>query len=300
MNLKSIIYLFALAAIWGASFLFMRVAVPSLGPVLVTEFRVVLAAVFLLLVSLHLKKSLQAKENWKHFFILGLFNSTLPFLLFTYAALSLTASLLSILNATAPIWGVLIVSVWTKKALTKKTVLGLALGITGVYLLVGFDQVALQPEALPAVIATLLAAFSYGVASTYAQLSKKVEPFTNAHGSMWAASIMLVPFLPLFPANATPEPDVVYMVIVLGVLCTGIAYIIYFNLIADIGASSALTVTYLVPVFGILWGVIFLNEQVGLHTLLGTLVILAGTALVTNFNITSLLKKNKTEKLIIR
>jgi drug/metabolite transporter (DMT)-like permease len=293
MNLKSLIYLFSLAAIWGASFIFMRVAVSSLGPVLLSEFRVLLAAIFLFMVSLHLKKGLQLKEDWKHFFILGFFNSTLPFLLFTYAALNLTASLLSIINSTAPIWGVIILSVWTRKTLSKKTLLGLVLGITGVYLLVGFDHVALQPEALPAIIATLLAAFSYGVASTYAQFSKQIEPFSNAHGSMWAASIMLLPFLPFFPANATPAPDVIYMVIVLGVLCTGIAYIIYFNLIADIGAPSALTVTYLVPVFGILWGVIFLDETVGWHTLFGTITILMGTALVTNFKLNSLFKKQK-------
>ncbi len=283
MSIAHITQLLILSAVWGASFLFVRVAVPYLGPVLLIEFRVGFAALFLTLVGWLLHKNLSLKKHWKHYVFLGLFNSAVPFLLFAYAAQSLTVSLLSILNATAPIWGVLIDSIWNKRRLTYKTILGLGLGITGVYILMGFDsEVHFEVNAYPAIIAALVAAFSYGIASTYAHSANKVEPFENAHGSMWVATLMIMPFLPFFPAVQMPTSTIMFSVVGLGVLSTGFAYILYFRLIAQIGAASALTVTYTIPFFAILWGYVFLGERIGWNTIVGACVVLLGTALVTH------------------
>lgn len=291
MGLRSLLQLLLLAALWGGSFLFMRMAAPIIGPAILIEFRLLFAALFLLVVALLLKRKLHAVKHWKHYAILGWFNSALPFLLFAYAAQTISASLLSILNATAPIWGSILIGLRYRKTITLKNIIGLLLGISGVALLVGFDPSLLVPGSDIAVIVAIGAAFSYGIASCYAQGAKSVEPFANAHGSMWAATILLTPLLPLFPAQSTTDTTIITSVILLGVFCTGVAYLLYFRLIADVGAPSALTVTYLVPIFGVLWGNLFLNEPIGWHTLLGGGIILTGTALVTGFSPRMLLSR---------
>jgi drug/metabolite transporter (DMT)-like permease len=159
----------------------------------------------------------------------------------------------------------------------------LLLGTAGVALLVGFDDVSTRPGAGIAVAAALAAALCYSIASLYAKSARTVEPFANAHGTMWAATLFVLPALPFFPSPGTATPGVWAAVLALGVLCSGIAYLIYFRLIAEVGPTSALTVTFLNPVFGILWGALFLGEAVGWHTLAGAAIVLVGTALVTGF-----------------
>jgi drug/metabolite transporter (DMT)-like permease len=283
MNSANLLRLFVLAAIWGGSFLFMRIGAPVLGPAVLIEYRVLFAALFLFAVGLFLKKSLDLKAHWKHYLILGFFNSALPFVLFAFAARTLSASVLSVLNATAPMWGALLGAAWSRQRIGARTALGLVCGTAGVALLVGFDSVAARPGAGVAVTAALLAALSYSIASLYAKSAKSVEPFANAHGSMWAAALFVVPVLPFFPQPGEPTLGVMGAVLALGVLCSGIAYLLYFRLIAEVGTTSALTVTFLNPVFGILWGALFLGEVVGWYTVVGSAIVLVGTALVTGF-----------------
>ena len=283
MNTANMLRLVLLAAIWGSSFLFMRIAAPVLGPAVLIEYRVGFAAVFLAIVGVILKKKLDLRANWKHYLILGLLNSAFPFLLFAFAARTLSASVLSVLNATAPMWGALIGALWSRQAISGRSALGLILGTAGVALLVGFDHVTSRPGAGIAIAAALVAAVSYSIASAYAKTAKSVEPFANAHGSMWAATLLVIPVLPFFPAPAEPTIGIMGAALALGVLCSGIAYILYFKLIQDVGPTSALTVTFLNPLFGILWGAIFLGEVVGWHTVLGAAIVITGTALVTGF-----------------
>jgi drug/metabolite transporter (DMT)-like permease len=284
MTAASLARLLLLSAIWGGSFLLIRVGAPALGPVPLMEARVLLAALFLAGVGLLLHRPLAWRAHWRHYLFVGFFNSALPFLLFGYAALTLSAAMLSILNATSPLWGALIAAAWQRAALGGRTLAGLALGVAGVGLLVGFDRVALQPGAGAAIAASLAAALCYAVASNYTKAAKTVEPFANAHGSMWAASILLVPALLAFPPAATPTADIVAIVAALGVICTGVAYLVYFRLIEDIGAAPALTVTFLIPLFGTGFGWFFLDEAIGWHTLAGGAVVIASTALVTGFS----------------
>jgi drug/metabolite transporter (DMT)-like permease len=283
MDGASLTRLFVLAAIWGGSFLFMRVAAPVLGPVRLIAYRVGLAAVFLLGVALLRKRGLNARGHWRHYLVLGACNSAVPFLLFAFAAQTLSASLLSILNATAPIFAALIASLKSRTLPASRSALGLALGVTGVAVLASFDAVMLQPGAMLALLAGLAASLSYGIASTYAKSAPDVDPFSNAHGSMWAATLLIAPALPFFPATGSPDAGVTAAVVGLGLLCSGVAYLLYFRLIADLGAASALTVTFLIPVFGVLWGSVFLGEPVGWYTVSGSLIVIVGTALVTGF-----------------
>lgn len=283
MNTTNLIRLFVLAAIWGGSFLFLRIAVPVLGPAYLIEYRVASAALFLLVVGLVLRKKLALRNHWRHYLILGFFNSALPFFLFAFAARTLSASLLTVLNATAPMWGALLGAIWTRSAVTPRSAAGLALGTLGVALLVGFDHVSARPGAGIAIAAALVGAICYGIASLYAKFARKVDAFSNAHGSMWAAALLTLPLLPWFPAPGTPTIGILGATLALGIVCSGIAYIIYFKLIEEIGTTSALTVTFLTPAFGILWGALFLGEVIGWYTIVGAAIVLLGTALVTGF-----------------
>jgi drug/metabolite transporter (DMT)-like permease len=225
--------------------------------------------------------------------VLGIFNAALPFMLFGFAALALTASVLSILNATAPIWGAIIGAVWLRQPLSSRTVLGLGLGVMGVGLIVGLDHVTAQPGAGLAITAVILATFCYGIATNYAKKLTSLDSFSNAHGSMWAASLFIVPALPFASISSTPSMGVMLAVVALGVICTGIAFLMYFRLIQDIGGTSTLTVTFLIPVFGILWGHLFLDEVVTVTMIAGSLIVIMGTALTTGFNPIALLKPRK-------
>ena len=283
MTTANFVRLVILAAIWGSSFLFMRIAAPILGPAVLIEYRVAFAALFLAVVGVFLKKRLDLAANWKHYLMLGFFNSAFPFLLFAYAARTLPASLLAVLNATAPMWGALIGAIWSRQAIAPRSAAGLVLGTCGVALLVGFDHATARPGAMLAIAAALVASLCYSIASTYTKTAKSVEPYANAHGSMWAATLLAIPALPFFPQPAPATAGSMGAALALGIVCSGIAYIMYFRLIQEVGPTSALTVTFLSPLFGILWGVLFLSEVIGWHTVAGAAIVIAGTALVTGY-----------------
>jgi len=293
MPLASIVRLVLLASIWGSSFLFMRLTANSLGPAVLIEGRVLAAALCLLLISLYLRRRLDFLSHVKHYFIIGAFNTALPFLMFAYAAQTLNASTLAILNSTAPLFGAVIASLWQKEPLQLKAGLGLLIGMLGVAVLVGQQALSLGEQGLWAIFACLLAAAMYGFSANYTKIAPAVAPFENAHGSMWAAVIVVLPLIPFMPIRDPITLPISLSVLTLGIVCTGFAYLLYFRLVKDDGPASALSVTFLVPLFGILWGSLFLGEKIGLNTLLGALLVITGTILVTGFSLGKVLKYAK-------
>jgi len=286
MSLLSTVRLILLAAIWGGAFLILRIAVPVLGPVPLIGCRVGLAAVFLTVAAkLTGRTGLNITRHWRHYLIVGTLQGAVPFLLFGYAAQTLSASLLTILNATSPIWGALIEAAVSRRPLERATVFGLVLGVAGVGLIVGLDRDALQPGGTAAISACLIAALCYGIAATYAKGARTVDSYRTARGSMWAATLIMLPLVVLAPPTSLPDahviPHLILAVLVLGIMCTGFAFLLFFRLVQDIGAGAALTVTFLIPLFGIAWGGVFLGEQIGWNTIAGSVLIIAGTALVT-------------------
>lgn len=258
----------------------MKIAVPAFGPASMMGGRVGIAAVTLSIAAWLLKKSLPRGAQWRPAVIIGIFYTAIPLFLWGYAAQSLSASLLSIINATAPLFGVLLSVLWLKERVSARGLAGLALGFSGVAVLVGGEGFRDGETPALALAAAFAASVLYGAISNYSQTVKIADPFTNVLGSLWVATLALTPLMLLFPARATPDVSAWASVATLGILCTAIAYVIYFRLIAQIGAAPTLTVTYLIPLFGVLWGVVFLGERIGVHHVAGAAMILAGIALV--------------------
>jgi drug/metabolite transporter (DMT)-like permease len=273
------IRLVSLAAIWGASFLFMRIAAPVLGPVLTAELRTLIAGVALAAWFAATGFDPEWRRWWRQYVIVGMLSSAVPFLLWAYAALSVSAGLLSVLNATSPMWGAVCSAVILGERLNARRITGLVIGVIGVALVT-------QPgstDAFPyhAVGAALIAAFCYGLIATYIKRwASNVPSRGMAVGSQLAAGTLLIPFIALWPPAGAPTPGAVASILALGLVCSAIAYLLYFRLIADIGATGALTVTYLIPVFGVLWGALFLGETVSLVMLAGAALVVLGTVFV--------------------
>ena len=280
MTPRDIFTLFLLAAIWGGSFLFMKMAVPVFGAGMLIELRVLSAAIFLLVIGFWVRRALNVRENWRYFAFMGLINSAVPFFLFAYAAQNIGASTMSVLNSTSPLFGAAVGMVWLRTKITPSIITGLSLGVFGVYILVGKGITIEGDEQWLAVAATLLASFCYGLSSNYAKVARaNIDPFANAHGSMWAASLFFLPALFLAPPTTTPLAADWAAILTLGVVCTGFAYILYFKLIRDAGPMNALSVTFVIPAFGIFWGWLLLDEQITAATLIGCAVVLMGLAL---------------------
>ena len=282
LKTRDLIDLVLLAAIWGSSFLFMRVASPEFGPIPLVEIRVAIAAVFLLAVLAWRSGLRGMRGKTVPLTVLGAIQSALPFSLFAYATLYVTAGFAAVLNASAPLFGALVAYLWFRERLTFARVLGLGIGFLGVLVLVRGNISFKGGGSGWAVVAALTASLAYGVAANYTKryLSGS-DPVATATGSQIAAAVLLLPLAYLYWPAATPSLSSWLSAIVLGIACTGIAYILYFRLIAHVGPTRAIAVTYLIPLFGMVWGLVFLGEAITQNMIVGCAVILLGTALAT-------------------
>ena len=282
MKVRDLIDFTLLAALWGASFLFTRMAAPAFGPLLIADLRTAIAALVLLSLLAWRGGVAELAPNALRLLLLGAFNSAIPFTLFAYAVLSITAGLASILNATVPLFAALVAWLWLRERLTSLQWLGLAIGFAGVLWLSG-DSAGFKPgDRGWAIAAGLLASVSYGISGNLAKrYFAHIRPLAVATGSQIAAAALLLPVTLFYLPPQTPSPPDWSAIIALGVFCTGIAYALYFRLIARIGPTKTMAVTFLIPAFAILWGVLFLAESVTWVMLGGCAVILTGTALAT-------------------
>ncbi|HFL7772104.1 TPA: DMT family transporter [Pseudomonas aeruginosa] len=281
MSSAHLAQMFLLAALWGSSFVFLRLGIPEFGVGWLIELRALLAFLVLLPVTWLLAQKIEWRRNWPHFLLLGAISAALPFLLLAYAARTLPASVLAVLNSCAPIWAALFGWLFFGQKIQVKTVIGLLLGILGVAWLTLGELDHLPAGSYLAILAACLAPVCYAAASALAWRSQQsVGPLANTTGGMAAAAVLVLPFCSNLPA-ANPGGLAWASAFGLGVLCTGLAYVLYFRLTAQVGPTKALSVTFLIPLFGILWGALFLDEPVGANLLLGTGLIVLGTALST-------------------
>ena len=282
MRRRDLAELLALAALWGGSFLFMRVAVPAFGPVALAFLRVFGAALMLVPLLAARGELAALRRHWRPIAIVGIVNSAVPFLCFAYAALTINAGVSAIFNSATPLFAAIVAWLWLGDRMTPPRVAGLAIGFAGV-LWLGWDKADFGPGGSAwAIAACLLATMSYGIGPS---LTKRhlgsVAPLAVAAGSQVAAAIILaLPAALAWPAVA-PSAQAWLMIALLAFLGTGLAYVLYFRLIANAGPANAVAVTYLIPIFAVVWGGIFLGEKLTLSLVAGCLVIFVGTALAT-------------------
>ena len=282
MTIRELAALLALAAVWGGSFLFIRIAVPALGPLPLVAVRVVLGGLLLWLALAAVgRRPVIRREHVGRLLVLGAFNAALPFTLISAAELRLTAAMASVLNAMVPLFTALVGAVWLREAVPPRRALGLLLGLVGVAVLVGWSPVPLTRGTLLSVGAMVLATLSYAGAALYTRRRLADVPTTTlAFGQQVAAATWLVvPAATQLPRGPIPT-GVVWAVLGLAALSTAVAYVLYFHLVARVGPLRANTVTYLVPIFGMAWGALFLDEQVTRGMLAGLALILASVLLV--------------------
>jgi drug/metabolite transporter (DMT)-like permease len=289
MKTRDLLALLLLAAIWGASFLFLRVASPAVGALGVAACRVCGGALMLLpLVALR-GEGAALRQHTPQLVGAALLSCILPFMGLGQASRSLPAGLLSILNATTPMWGALVGWLWAGERLTPMRAAGLALGFAGVALLAADSTQFSAQGAHGAVLLALGSTLTYAFAVHYnKRYLTGLSPLSNSAGTLAMAGLLLL--LPALwmgpqPAQAAGHSaawsdiprSALLALLALTVLCTGLAYLVFYRLIERIGASRALTVTFLIPVFGMLWGALFLGEHVSMTMVISTGVVLAGT-----------------------
>ncbi|MBC3932577.1 DMT family transporter [Undibacterium curvum] len=283
MRSSDLIRLLTLAAIWGASFLFMRVIAPVLGALWTAELRVAIAGLALSGWMLLTGKPQNWRQNWKSFLVLGAINSALPFAMYAYAAQHMPAGYSAIMNATTPLWGAVMGALFLSEAFTLRKLAGLLVGVLGVALLVKLGPVVWSTELMLALLACSGSTVCYALAGVYTKkLSVNVNPLLMATASQLGAAFVLLPFLPLVPVQGEITTTVMALAVALALLCSAVAYLLYFRLIQDIGPTKALTVTFLIPLFALLWGAIFLGEHLTWSMAAGCAGVVLATWLVVS------------------
>ncbi len=282
MRPADLLRLIALAAIWGASFLFVRLAVPALGAAWLTELRVALGAVAMVLFARASGLRFEPRRHWRHYLVMGGLNTALPWTLYAYAGNYIGASTMAILNAATPWFAAVCGAIWLGERFSARKAIGLVLGLAGVALVVGFGPMEVNANVVLASLACIGATACYALCGTY--MKRRVtgmSPLVMAAGSLVVASLAVLPGLPgPLPVQALLAWPVAVAVLGISLLCSAVAYVLYFRLIANVGPTKSLTVTFLIPVFGVLWGAVFLGEPIGASTLIGGGVILLSIALV--------------------
>ena len=261
-----------LASLWGASFLFMRMGAAEFGPIATAGLRVALATALLWPVLLRQGQWPALRQHWRPILLAGVVNSAIPFALFSWAVMHIATGLTSILNATVPLFGALVAWLWLGDRINRLRWLGLALGFVGVK----------SDQAGWAIAACLAASCCYGIAASYARRRLMgIPPIATATGSQLGAALALaLPTVWFWPAH-TPGLRAWAAIGAIALLCTALAYILYFRLIERAGPSRALAVTFITPLFAVLYGSLFLNEAVTLWMLGCAVVIVGGTLLST-------------------
>jgi drug/metabolite transporter (DMT)-like permease len=277
-----------LSAVWGSSFMFMRLAVVDFGTIPTATLRAGIGALALLPLLFLRRQTNLAVRSWKPLMVAGMLNAAIPSAAISFALLSISSGMAAIVNATVPLFGALVAFVWLRARPTRLAAIGLCIGFTGVAMLawdkVGFKAgTPMWPAAL-AMLAASMGALSGALSTVYArQQLADVPPLVLAAGSQVGATIGLaLPALLLWPG--TPPGLKAWLAVgAAGVLCTGLGYVLFFRVLERAGPTRALTVTFVMPLFAMFYGVVFLSEEITLSMLACAAVVIGGTALSMGF-----------------
>ena len=274
MENKYWILITILGAVWGSAFMFIKIATPELGPIALVNIRLAVAGLIFIPFLLQNKYLKHFKSNIKNILVLSIVNTALPFSLFAFASLESSSNMLSILNGTTAIMAVIISTIWLKVKLNVYQIMGVFVGLFGIIVLANPDNIYISTKAT---IFCLGAALCYALSANYIQkFAHKTNTTVLIGWSLVIASILLIPLTLLNLPSQFPSPKVIFSILWLGVISTGIAFLGYVRLIEKIGAVKTATVAYFIPVFGVIWGYIFLSEPITLQILIGMMLILTG------------------------
>jgi len=281
MNAADFARLIVLAAIWGGSYNFMRVVAPVFGGIGTMWLRIAIAGVVLLAYALATRADLQFRKWWKQYLFIGVMNSALPFALIAFAMKTLPAGYGAILNAAAPFFAALFAVWMLNERLTATRMLGMALGLAGVAIVMNLGSITLNADTALAAAASITATCLYGFIIVYTKKYTQSAPNMGiAVGTLILPAVLTAPLGLLSVPATMPEANVLLSLAALAVLCSAIAYLLYFRLIRDVGPTRAISVTFLVPVFGVIWGALFFGETLNGGAILGGAIVLLGVALV--------------------
>ena len=269
---------------WGASYLFMRYAVPHFGPVALIEWRVLLAGLALAAFLVATGGGVDWRKYWRDYLFVGAVGLALPFVLIAEALTTIDASTAAILNALAPLFASVVAAIWIRDPLTPAKTAGIALCLAGTAVLVGWTPSPMTSRELLAASMSIAATALYGYTIVFTKVRLKASsPLGTSAGTLLMAAVALMPFLLFVPAprEVTSIPAMAWLAMLgLAIVSTTFAFILYYRLIADVGPVKAITVTLLVPIFGMIWGVLFLGEPLTPGRLAGCAIILAGCSLI--------------------
>lgn len=274
MENKYWILISILGAVWGSAFMFIKIATPELGPIALVNIRLAVAGLIFIPFLLQQKYLKHFRSNLKNILVLSVINTALPFSLFAYASLESSSNMLSILNGTTAIMAVVISTIWLKIRLNFFQIMGVFIGLFGIVVLANPDNVYIS---MKATIFCLSAAFCYALSANYIQkFAYKTNTIVLIGWSLVIASVLLMPITFFNLPSQFPSNNVIFSILWLGVISTGVAFLGYVRLIEKVGAVKTATVAYFIPVFGVIWGYIFLGEPITLQILIGMILILIG------------------------
>ena len=274
MENKYWILITILGAVWGSAFMFIKIATPELGPIALVNIRLAVAGLIFIPFLLQQKYLKHFRSNLKNILVLSVINTALPFSLFAYASLESSSNMLSILNGTTAIMAVVISTIWLKIRLNFFQIMGVFIGLFGIVVLANPDNIYIS---MKATIFCLSAAFCYALSANYIQkFAYKTNTIVLIGWSLVIASVLLLPITFFNLPSQLPSKNVIFSILWLGVISTGVAFLGYVRLIERVGAVKTATVAYFIPVFGVIWGYVFLGEPITLQILIGMILILIG------------------------
>ena len=284
LKTKHFAQLVLLSALWGASFMLIRIASPVLGPNVLAVLRIGMATLTLA-VLMRAMRHAWPMGHWRELALIGLLSVALPFLLFAWAALHLPAGYSALLNSTAVVFG-MFASAWMKEdTLTLRKVLGCACGFCGVLLIVGLGPVEPSAKVFLAALGCVAASACYGVSTPLMKRAlSRMEPLQIAAGLHAMSLLMLIPGAAWSWPQAHFTPMALLAVAIMGVVTSGIAYWMHIRILAHVSPVAAMSPTFMIPVFGVTWGHLFLGEQLGAGIFAGGAMVLLASALITGFN----------------
>ena len=282
MEIRYWVLLTSLGALWGSAFMFIKVATPEFGPIALVNTRLMIASLIFLPILLRSKYIILLRPIWKHAFILSITNCIIPFTLFSYASFGANSNILAILNATTAFTTMIIAYFWLSENVSIKQLFGLLIGFTGILILV--DPQSGESNLISS-LSCLVAASFYSFSTVFIQKnSAKTNKLVLIGWSLVFSAVLMLPLTFFYMPSSIPSFEAIMSAVWLGAISTGFAFLGYVRLIEKVGAVKTSTVAYFLPIFGIIWGRIFLDEVISLTILFGCLIILIGIFLATSNN----------------